>query len=283
MTNAALRARVPPPVKRMLNGGANLLDPLLIRRLRAEEARPIPGRVLRARVGEPNARAFLESGKRVARELETILADAGRPIGSFDSIWDFGAGSGRVLTQLDVADSAELQATDVDDEACAWLADAHSRVRATAGDPLPPTPFPDAAFDLVYSISVFTHISPTSQDLWLSEIARVLRPGGMAVLTVMGPGLLQRYREGGRPGMTGSQHQQLLGADLESEGIVFAPEPPTRWNRWRYRRTESNYGLTFHSDSYVREHWAGRLRVDAIAGESINWQQSAVICSPPAG
>ena len=39
-------------------------------------------------------------------------------------------------------------------------------------------PFEDSTFDLVVLISVFTHMLPTEVDHYLSEIARVLKPGG---------------------------------------------------------------------------------------------------------
>jgi SAM-dependent methyltransferase len=43
-------------------------------------------------------------------------------------------------------------------------------------------PYEDAAFDLAFAASVFTHMRPNEIRRYLSEAARVLRPGG-AVLT----------------------------------------------------------------------------------------------------
>ena len=44
-------------------------------------------------------------------------------------------------------------------------------------------PYPDGAFDLVFAISVFTHLVPESADRYLSEASRVLAPGGRVLLT----------------------------------------------------------------------------------------------------
>ena len=44
--------------------------------------------------------------------------------------------------------------------------------------------FPDALFHRVYCISVFEHIDPAQQAQTISELARVLRPGGVLYLTV---------------------------------------------------------------------------------------------------
>lgn len=44
-------------------------------------------------------------------------------------------------------------------------------------------PFSDAEFNLVILISVFTHMLPSDLDHYLSEISRVLKPGGKCLIT----------------------------------------------------------------------------------------------------
>lgn len=44
-------------------------------------------------------------------------------------------------------------------------------------------PYPDAKFDYVFLASVFTHMLPPDMQHYLSEIARVLKPGGRALIT----------------------------------------------------------------------------------------------------
>lgn len=44
-------------------------------------------------------------------------------------------------------------------------------------------PFPDGAFDFAFATSVFTHLIPEHCGRYFTEIARVLRPGGRALLT----------------------------------------------------------------------------------------------------
>ena len=44
-------------------------------------------------------------------------------------------------------------------------------------------PYADASFDFVILISVFTHMLPGEVDNYLSEIARVLKPGGRSFIT----------------------------------------------------------------------------------------------------
>ena len=44
-------------------------------------------------------------------------------------------------------------------------------------------PYPDASFDFVFLTSVFTHLLPEDLENYLSEVARVLRPGGRTLIT----------------------------------------------------------------------------------------------------
>ena len=44
-------------------------------------------------------------------------------------------------------------------------------------------PFPDDTFDVVFATSVFTHMLPEEMEHYLSEIARVLHPGGRSLAT----------------------------------------------------------------------------------------------------
>jgi SAM-dependent methyltransferase len=47
----------------------------------------------------------------------------------------------------------------------------------------PPLSFPDAHFDVVYLMSVFTHLRLETQREWLAELYRVTRPGGVVLVT----------------------------------------------------------------------------------------------------
>ncbi len=47
----------------------------------------------------------------------------------------------------------------------------------------PPLEFPPAAFDLIYAHSVLTHLTERVAQAWLAEFSRLLRPGGLAIIT----------------------------------------------------------------------------------------------------
>ena len=52
--------------------------------------------------------------------------------------------------------------------------------------PLPPLLFEPQSFDLIYGISVFTHLNQQFQPRWLQELRRILKPDGMLILSLHG-------------------------------------------------------------------------------------------------
>ena len=106
---------------------------------------------------------------------------------------DFGCGCGRTLPWIvEALPAAEVTGVDVDEDAIEWCRRNLRRVAFERTAFLPPLRFPPDSFDLIYCISVFTHLDSNAQHLWLAEFRRILRPGGALVLTVHGA----RAREG---------------------------------------------------------------------------------------
>ncbi len=74
---------------------------------------PDPGDDLVIRVdGVPDRTWFYWSGRESVRETERTLAIAGRALGSFESILDFGCGCGRMLLWLEELGAAHTAARD---------------------------------------------------------------------------------------------------------------------------------------------------------------------------
>src|SRR6185295_9883288 len=95
------------------------------------------------------------------------------------------------------------------------------------GPLFPPTIFPDGAFDLVYGVSVMTHLTRDVQIMWLREIKRILAPDGLALLTFAGDtsvAFASRYLD---PKWVEDYRRQGFGADLPSRdmiGIIADPD-----------------------------------------------------------
>ena len=61
-------------------------------------------------------------------------------------------------------------------------------LKAFVNRDVPPLDVADDTYDLVYAFSVFTHLTD-SWSAWLLELHRVLKPGGLFVVTILSKGM----------------------------------------------------------------------------------------------
>lgn len=103
---------------------------------------------------------------------------------------DFGCGSGRVLRHfLPEAETAELHGCDIHGPSIEWIqANLSPSIEAVQSREKPPLPFPNGNFDLIWTMSVFTHLTDTWSS-WLLELHRILAPDGILIASIMGPGM----------------------------------------------------------------------------------------------
>jgi SAM-dependent methyltransferase len=149
----------------------------------------LPPARLRYRVSETLDReSFLNVGMMTADAVHTAAEAAPLPLSAGMRVLDFGCGCGRTLrwlTQLEPA--VEWTGCDADGEAVAWCRQALPSVRFDHTQAMPPLPYAGESFDLVYAISVFTHLDHHRQEAWVRELARVMRPGGVLLLSMFHP------------------------------------------------------------------------------------------------
>jgi SAM-dependent methyltransferase len=241
----------------------------------------VPPRRLRSRVGAPGVTEYLEGGRAAALELEAALAP--QHLGDFASVLDFGCGPGRVLSHVRalVPDARRLVGVDVDPEAIAW-AQAHSRRLTFApSNARPPLPFGDAEFSLVYSISVLSHLDEAAQDAWLAELARVLVPGGVALLSIHGVSAHEAFRSGAVQTAWCDPRVFAASGPLGAGEIRAVPYRRSRWSRGDLPGVGEGYGLAFHGERYIREHWSRFLDVSAILPRAISGWQDLVVAHRP--
>src|SRR5215213_2503612 len=106
------------------------------------------------------------------------LAEFVRGLGRAGRVLDLGCGDGRLTAELD---ADELTAADVSGVALERARARLPGVRAVELDPDEPLPFEDGSFDLVVAVETIEHVRDV--QLFLSEIRRVLVPGGELALT----------------------------------------------------------------------------------------------------
>ena len=149
---------------------------------------PLPPTRLRAQVGPAHADAssFLRSGREHADLIDELLGEDGSSLEEVRALLDFGCGCGRVIRHWAGLPRMQVFGCDIDGRMVEWCA-AHLPFADVRVTPLsPPLPYDDAAFDLVYAFSVFTHLPEDLQRAWIDELTRVARPGGHLLITTLG-------------------------------------------------------------------------------------------------
>ncbi|HVT44944.1 MAG TPA: class I SAM-dependent methyltransferase [Thermoanaerobaculia bacterium] len=181
--------------------------------IRLGDSRPIPPRSLLEQIQlTPWAHEYLAVGRRSARAIREALSSGGLHPGSPASILDFGCGSGRTLRHLG-GSGWTLTGCDIDQAAIDWCSRAIPFARFLTSPSSPPFPSPDESFDAVYAVSVFTHFDEAEQLVWRDELHRLLRPGGLGVISVMGADVMSYF---GRA--TSRKRERLL-----QDGFLFMP------------------------------------------------------------
>jgi SAM-dependent methyltransferase len=147
-------------------------------------------------------------------------------------ILDFGCGAGRTLRHfLSEAERAEFSGCDIDEPSVAWVKENLSPpIDAFRCGETPPIPRADGHFDLIYAISVFTHLAD-SWSRWMLELHRLLRDDGFLIATYAGKDVVSRINETWDPDRIGMNVLRT-------------------WQSW-----DEGGPVVLHSDWWIRAHW----------------------------
>ncbi len=114
------------------------------------------------------------------------LREAGLPLTEARSGLDFGCSSGRVVRALAAAfPDVEWHATDPIAPAIEWASENLPGIDFRHGPERPPLAY-DEQFDFAFAISIWSHFAEPAAVGWLEEMRRIVRPGGLLVLTTAG-------------------------------------------------------------------------------------------------
>lgn len=163
---------------------------------------PVPPPRLRLLVDgrTADAEAHLRLGRQMWESIRDACADSGSPAAEMRAILDFGCGCGRVMRHWPAAERPEVYGCDYNPSLVAWCAENFTAVRVARNELAPPTPYVSESFDLIYALSVFSHLDRQLQRDWLAEFRRLLRPGGLLVLSVLGDTMRHRLSAPERAG-----------------------------------------------------------------------------------
>lgn len=231
----------------------------------------VPGRVHRndfmLNGTDPDSLAFYISGGRADAELMITSAQlVGHDPAAAKAWLDFGCGYGRVVRFLteQVSPSA-VWVTDVLPGAAEFCARELGVTAVSA-------PFDGGhrnEFEVIYAISVFSHLPLRAGADLLQQMRGALVPGGAVVFTTHGPSV------SGSPGHYGSEFADRaadITATLERDGACYLP----------YRHSkDGSYGVTWHTEPYLRsaveDATGGALKVVSVTPRGLGGHQDVYV------
>jgi len=132
--------------------------------------------------------AYYEGGKITANDLFNLITKykSNKDL----NIHDWGCGPGRIIRHMPqfFESSCRFFGTDYNYKSINWCSSNIPNISFTLNDLSPPLNYQDHFFDVIYGISIITHLSKKMQFDWIKELHRVLNKDGLMLLTSAGNG-----------------------------------------------------------------------------------------------
>ena len=174
-------------------------------------------------------RDYLADGWRTLAELMLLLEQVGQPLTQCQSVLEFASGHGRFTRHLVKALGApRVTVSDVVVDAVDFSRGAFG-VQGFASQSKPEDVQWPQRYDLVFVLSLFSHLPQSSWTRWLRQLWRAVSPGGLLVFTTHGDEAARR-----------------AGVTLDENGYFFAPSSESN------AIAAQEYGTTFTNEAFVR-------------------------------
>jgi SAM-dependent methyltransferase len=147
----------------------------------------LPPSDIGARIGVTNLIHYMMFGRSIFHGFEkALMKNFGKSFTAFSTIVDWGCGSARVARHVlaSLEQRSKLIGFDIDGAAVEW-ANMNVGPYFKACKVSPPLDQATGSVDLVYAYSVFTHLAAHDLTISVKETARILKPAGVGLFTVL--------------------------------------------------------------------------------------------------
>ena len=213
---------------------------------------------------------FWLSGLEEYLKIKRSAEKAGVSLNADTRILDFGCASGRVLRHFALQSESVCWGCDINENHVAWCNKyLPPNARVFQNSSLPHLQIQDNYYDVIYCMSVFTHIE-TFETSWLCEINRILKPGGIAYVTI---------------------HDETSWENMPKDwGVGYAiinhPEFKEKWlaegfphekfvSRWQADKSYSSN--VFYKQKYIHRVWGKFMKIVDTIPMGSNYQTVMIL------
>ena len=184
----------------------------------------------------------------------------------YSTILDWGCGCARVARFVSELAPRKLTGVDIDPDNIEWCKSNIAAAEFARIGLYPPTPFSDESFDLIYGISVFTHLGEADQDRWLAELHRITKRSGALLMSIQGEIAFLR----------GDGDFERFMA-LEKDGFQVYGRCPDLDDVLPEMKENEYYKNVFHSRRYIYEHWGRYFEISDVIDAAFAGYQDLVV------
>jgi len=161
---------------------------------RARDAAPIPTSTDREGYYGADHAGYWLSG--LSDALSVVKQAARLRLSAGTRYFELGCASGRVVRHVAFHTDVPISCCDINKRHTEWVRlFLPERINVFHSSAIPNLPVEDNSVDIATAFSVFTHIDDF-EAAWLLELRRILRPGGLAYLTVATDHTWEQYKHG---------------------------------------------------------------------------------------
>ena len=194
-------------------------------------------------------------------------------------ILDFGCGAGRLIKYFAFFDPKHrYRACEVNPHAVDLVKRVLPEVDSRRINSAPPTTFESESMDVVFAWSIWTHFSEAISRSWLEEVHRLLKPSGLALITLHTDELVERY--GIEPQLVAKMKERggdysKIRETYDETGFCYWDAYPERARQFGIDNT--TFGMAFVSVDYVKRKWTDLFDFKGSVVGAPRWQDVMIL------
>jgi len=200
----------------------------------------------------------LSHGFTIYQLVKSLAEEHFGKLEDLNGILDYGCGWGRIL-RFFLKDMApeKLWGIDCSPNAINICKQNLPDLNISLIDPRPPSSLPSEHFDIIYSNSVFSHLNEEVHLQWINEFERVIKPGGLVVLTTWGERFIDRCYKARNGYLDGSMNEKRI---KQLSNLFVGKRWSEKYNNGDFCYEPGNewdfFGNTCIPKEYVQNNWS---------------------------